>query len=213
MVLRGRGKGKRMYRRRRFIPIAFRRRRMAVRRLGVRLNVHHFKRTFIGSDTLTISNAGGVTKGLYFAFQSLPNYTELTSLFDQYRINKIVLKYVPNFTGTDLNPSTSVVTLPNLHSVIDYDDANAPANLNELVQYSTYRMTRGNRVHIRKWTPAVSMDIGGVQSSGVKFKQWIDLADTNVPHYGIKLYLDQGSANVGTFIPYWTVYFSCKATR
>lgn len=179
------------------------------------VGVHHFKRTWIASDTLPINSSGTYFKGYHFTFASTPAVTEFTTLFDQYRINKIAVKFVPNFTGSDLNPGTTYVALPNIHTVLDYDSSTDPTSIDELLQYDTYRLRKGGRPFTMVWTPAVEMDVGGVSGAGLKFKQWLDCATTSIKHYGIRLAVEAAGGTVTTakYIPYVTYYFSCKGVR
>jgi len=175
-------------------------------------NVHHFKRTFQGAD-LAISNAGANPGGLSFLFGSLPSVTDFTTLFDQYRINLIKVQFVPNFTGGDLNPAATFQTIPNLHTVIDHDDAATPGSLNVLLQYTSMKMTRGSQTHTRLIKPTTLANIGGVNNVGHRYKTWIDMTQTTIPHFGLKYWIDQSNGTSGTFRSYITYYFSCSGVR
>ena len=124
---------RRTYRRRRLT----RRPRRMMRRKPSRplakraMKVHHFRRTFKASNIS--STTTGVLGGYSFSLDQLPNYTEFTNLFDQYRINKIVVKFIPNHNSSDVSASTQVIS--NFNSVIDPTDATAPATGAELYEY------------------------------------------------------------------------------
>lgn len=179
---------------------------------GMNTGLHHFKRTFQGAD-INASASGNVLKALTFNFNQMPNPTEFTTLFDQYKINAIKWMAVPNFTGSDLNPSSTTQSIPNMWSVIDHDDAIDPANLNEMLQYPGVKMTRGQQIHSRYFKPSVLADIAGIVATNVKYQQWLNLANITIPHYGVKYYVDQTQANVGSWRTYITLYFSCKGVR
>lgn len=176
--------------------------------------VHHFKRTAKLSD-ISLNASGATTQGWYFRLADLPNYTEFTALFDLYRFNKIVVRFVPSFTGSDMNPATTSWAIPTFYSAIDHDDAVTPANLDVLMQYPSLRLTRGNRIHTRIFTPAVSTDIftGTTEGSSPKFKAWLNCADATVPHYGLKFYIDQPPSTYGKYQCFVTVYMSMKGVR
>lgn len=180
-------------------------------------NVHHYKRTFLASDTLPIG-PGLYYKGFYFKLSSLPNYTEFTSLYDEYRVNKILVKAIPNFSGSNLGPqgtSSVLQQIPNLHSVIDNDDSTDPTSLNELLQYGNHKMTRGNRIHSRLFTPAIQMASyeGSTQINVEKYKAWINCANPDVRFYGVKYALEGSNVTQGQFNVYVTMYISCKGVR
>lgn len=202
--------GSRVRRRRRFTRIPHRMPNQAH-------NVHHFKRVYKHSTSLVLSSAGASSGALNMTFNMLPNYTELTSLFDQYRINKLVYRFVPTFSDGSLTASSGTC-IPNLHIVKDYDDSTDPTNTTTLMQYPNYQMWPSHKQRSIKFTPAVLSDFmeGAGTATGPKFKQWINLANTAVEHRGIKYYLEQAPGiQASTFYIniFVYVYFSCKGVR
>lgn len=197
-------------RRRRFARLTRRGNRFRLRRAPSN-NIHHFKRTY--HDTgIIVSNSGAAVGARNFTFDKLPGYTEFTSLYDEYRINKVVYKFIPNYTGVDMNPLSTALSMCNFHSILDFDDSTAPAGFTEILQYPSYKMTRGNRMHTRAFTPAISFEVGGNIGYSIKYKQWINCSNITVPHRGIKYVVDQSTAT-GTFNVITTVYFSMKGVR
>lgn len=177
-----------------------------------RLNVHHFKRTFQSTSINNLS--AGASAGVYCPqLTNLPNATEFTTLFDEYRINKVVVKFIPNFTGSDMNPNATFNSMPNIYSIIDYDDQSTPANLDELLQYPSMKLTRGNSIHTRVFTPKVSLDVNGTGGVAAKAKQWLDCAVSTVPHNGMKYWLDAAGVSTGSYRVFVTMYFSCRGVR
>lgn len=185
---------------------------------GLNIGIHHFKRTQVMASIQTSIVAGTNThQAMSFKFSDLPNYTEFTTLFDQYRMNKFVLKLVPSFTGSEPTSAGAYYQMPNVWSVIDYDDAiDAGNNLISLFQYPNCKMTRGQKVHTRTWTPSILLDAytGGTVGGAVNFKKWLNMGDVNIPHYGIKLWIDQtGTTSPVEYRVFFTAYFSCKGVR
>lgn len=230
------------------------RRRLRVPR-GVRAGKSHMFKRVSEAPPLVLGWNGPTTWAYAFQLADLPNVSEFVNLFDQYRVNKLKVMIVPNFTGLDAgflpfgNDGRQALTpfpndplnwkqvvwpngLPNIHSVIDYDSA-AVNDLSQLMQHRTYRMTRGNRIHTRYWTPAVSLGTNCSTSqnsvtepTAQKFKQWLGTDATCVPHYGIKLLIDSGPYIQGLSPPgpgsnvqevkcrvYVTAYIECKGVR
>lgn len=179
------------------------------------LKVHHFKRTFQATDIAGL--AGADVLGAYtFRLDQLPNYTEFTNLFDAYRMNKIVIKFVPTANSSSVGSSLTD-PLTQFHTVLDFDDATAPASLNAMYEYGNWRMSRGSVIHTRVFTPAVSLallDGAGTTTGAQKYKQWISTTQPDVLHYGLK-YCAAGQINNNDIIwrPYISVYFSCKSTK
>jgi len=212
------------YKRKRTSTAARRRTRRKYARVPRRMsrlsnNVHHFKRTCELAPAIVANSVAAVFGSIQFTLGMLPNVSEFTALYDQYRINKIKVVLVPALTGLDGNPQSTSYYMPNFHSILDYDDSNAPTALSQLMEHPNYRRTRGQRDHKRYFTPAVAAEIyqSGVSTSySQKFKQWLDLASTSVPHYGLKYCVDVGNPAGGTqwaWRQYVTFYFSCKGVR
>lgn len=203
---------RRTYRRRR---LTRRPRRMMRRRpmrsltMKRRINTHHFKRTFLLAQ-FTASATGPNFYGYNFTLSALPNYIEFTNLFDQYRINKVVVKFVPSANSDNIGASQII---PNLHSAIDNNDSTAPTALTQLYEYGSYKRTRGTQTHTRVFTPSCLADIS-VSSSSPKWKQWIGTQFPAVEHYGLKVGCDQVvTTNDIYWLPYATVYFSCRSVK
>lgn len=195
------------------------RRRRVIRRFPRRspaqkMRIHHFKRTVIlaGINTGTATTFGARA----FDLNMLPDNTEFQNLYDMFRINKVVWKLVPNVNSAEAGAAQR---LPQIHSVLDYNDSTAPTSLDELVQYNNYRMTMGSRIHARKLTPAFLDNVyqtGAIQQPGnPNWKKWLSTANSlSVPHHGVKYAIGAtASANAITYTPYVTVYFSCKGTK
>lgn len=209
---------RRNYRKR---PTLRRRRRYTRRRIMRRpltkraLKVHHFKRTF-ALDYITSAAGADVLGAFNFYLAQLPNYTEFTNLYDQYRINKILIKFVPNVNSADVAASA---TIAQFNTVLDFNDSTPLASLNNCFEYGNWRMTRGTQVHTRIFTPS-SLDAvantGGTTPSFVNptWKQWIATSSANIPHFGLK-YCAEPTASAGDidWRPYVTMYFSCKSVK
>lgn len=207
MAYRKRTSTRRRPRRTRRMPI---RRRLSTRAL----RVHHFKRTFT-LPYFTSSNTGNTYGGLSFNLNQLPNVTEFTNLYDMYRINKIVVKFVPNRSSSDV--AATGEQIPNLNTVIDYTDATAPTSLSQLYEYQNWKMSRGINVHTRVITPA-SLDLvnatAGSNAGNPQWKQWISTSAPTIEHYGLKYGLETSASNNAIAVtPYISFYFSCKAVK
>lgn len=204
------------YRRRRLTrrPRRMMRRRMYRRKPRLSsLKVHHFKRT-ITFDPI-ISQTTNSFGAYAFQFNQLPNFSEFTSLYDSYRINKIVIRYVPNINSAN----SGSTPMSQFHTVLDYNDATPLTLLNTAFEYQNWKMTRGATVHARTWTPSILDGVGnsgGVSPSFVKpaYKQWIATSSTDIPHFGLK-WVCEATTNVSDidYRPYVSVYFSCKSTK
>lgn len=194
------------------------RRRINRRRTLARKNPTH---SFVRRQYLTTLQAdwGTNTYGAFtFKLSDLPNYSEFTELFDRYRINKVSVMFIPQWTGVDANPMTTMLNNnPEIWTMIDYNDATTPVSLDEFYEDNHSKITRGGTIHKRYFSPAIRSiayhdddDNFGYVS---KWRQFIDTANPEVPHYALKYCLaPTASANTEPmFVKVFTkFYFQCK---
>jgi hypothetical protein len=186
--------------------------RRAVRRPGV----YSYKRSVYVQAFATASNAGNA---IAFAplLSSLPGVTDFTTLYDQYMIKKVVFKLIPR--GSEVPFATTTNLGFNIHSALDYDDSNVPTGPNDLLQYQSYKMTPAHRILTRVWTPRTNAGVinnsGTLVAAQPKAYQWLDIAQTNIPHFGLKMYIDatNTSSQVMPFDAVITYYVSFKGVR
>lgn len=206
---------RRRFRRKRVIPKrrTFRhRRRVVPRRRFNKSNLCHFKRTYVKVANIAVTGTA-VVHALSFSLSDIPNSSEFTSLFQAYRLNKIVVRIQPKF---NVGNSTGTIAAPQIVTAIDYNDDNAGFTRAQLLEYSTHRLHFGFRPMIRKFTPAIEGALLGATNavvSGVqKFKQWVDTSAHDVKQFGFKVIFDPLAANTVTYNYdiYATTYFSCK---
>lgn len=173
------------------------------RKLG--LNVHHFKYCTLVKNYLQVEmNGVDVPFSRSFIFSDITNYGELAALFDMYRINGVSYKLIPrqntlayqtapgagsppapntDFGGTNLFGSSNY-GWPETCTVLDYDDDSTPTNLTDIMQYSSFKLTRGNKIHTRYLKPRLLVD---PSNTGLSLRhKWVDCEKTTLKHYGIK---------------------------
>lgn len=223
------------------MPIRYRRRprkvmrrkprKVAVRRNRLQRQVHMFKRIVnLGQYTASITSGSvptisPVSKAFSFQLSDLPNVSEYTSLFDQYKITGIKLRIVPRTAMTTqgvVTGTTAPVGYGQVVTAIDYDDAANPIAKDTLLEYGSAKYTSSNKIHSRYFKPkvlnAVWVNIASTGYSPVK-APWIDQANNNLPHYGLKMWIDApensggGSNSSISYDVYATYYFMCKNTR
>lgn len=180
-----------------------RRRKMAPRRaMGLRRPrqpVQYFKRSVYLSGNILSSITSDVFQGLSFTLSQVPNNSEFTSLYDQYRINGIKWTLIPRGNTAELTGAPPTVfqgQSTGIFSAIDYDDATAPTSINQLCEYQNMKMTRATQMHSRYIKPRVNLQ--GITNAGtgavgstMNTRGWLDVSQINVPHFGLKLALQQ----------------------
>lgn len=173
------------------------------------------KRSLFGG-TLSASAVAFVGQGYQFQLDQLPGYTEFTTLFDQYRIPLIEFQLISlQSTGSQVGGG---FTPCKLLSVVDYDDANAPATENDLLQYENVKVVGCITSHTIKFKPRIATALYGgavFTAFGNGAAQWIDVASPSVPHYGIKLGITSagGAGNISNWSIYVKMTIELKSAR
>lgn len=220
---------RRNYRAKRSIKRSFRRQLAArhMSRTGIMIQKHAFKRMFkLGTYTASVSAAGvpsPISQGFSFAFNQLPGTTDFTTLFDQYKINGIKFSLAPTTTEAILSGvsgSSGALGFRRVHTVLDFDDASAPTGENQMLEYQSRKTTNPMQTHSRYWKPTILTEQYRSAVSTAYAPQrnkYLDLTYTDVPHYGLKLYVDapiyNGVAAAITYEVFVTYYFTCKNVR
>lgn len=140
-----------------------------------------------------VGNGTSYGVGAVFKLSDLPNYTEISNLFDQFSIRRIQYRWLVNI---DPMAVTGTKTYPRIHWVHDFDSSGTPSGADELNQYSKKRevyMT-DNRP-ITPWytlKPSVLAETYQTVSSSYspKWRQWITSTESGTPHYGIRSYVE-----------------------
>lgn len=181
------------------------------------------KNSLIGSSELSFSYG--------FQMADLPNFAEFGNLYDQYRLNYVVLtiKLVSNpFGAYPLNGTSTSSTInganwfPTLWMVRDHDD-NTTISLDAIKQYSTvkHRVLMPNReikLTVKPSTVATLYQGTTVVPGTVQYKKWTDVGYPNITHYGAKFVVDfEGQTT--TAANQWAIkvdakyYFQMKVSR
>jgi hypothetical protein len=150
-----------------------------------RAQISTFRRTY--SIATVSANTGDTVNAFYVTLGNMPNPTDFTALFDQYRILEVAFTFTPYATSsTSASVST---TFPGIiGSWIDYDDANLPANIQEGQQYDSFQRNTATLPFTRIVKPrsASAAYSGAFTSYQNVYGQWIDAASPNVQFYGLK---------------------------
>lgn len=168
-----------------------------------------------------VSSSSATLGNIAFSLQDIDNYVDFTALFDQYRIDKVVLQ----LRSRNRSPFLASAALANqddplLYLVIDRDDGIAPGSLAVLREYDNVQQCHGEEdaqvVLEPSVTPAIYASGAftgyGVQRTGI----WLDCASTAIAHYGVKFGVSGLNAAV-TWSWYWDIscwyYLSFRNVR
>lgn len=181
-------------------------------RTPMRPNTYSFKRQIFYENLIVVNSGAASGYAFQQAFSQLPNYTDFTNLYDQYLIKKIVVKMIPKISQHNLTSTTTGnADLPQVHSVVDYDDNTTPTSVQQLCEYQSYKMTRGNQIHTRVFVPKIELNADS-SVSAPKAYQWLDCDAPTLNHRGIKWWFSApSSANTSVYYDMLVkVYFSCR---
>lgn len=155
--------------------------------------IHSFKRTFCAYVSAIGQNVAGLDLFPTWAFKlnDLPNYQEFTNLFDEYRIDRVDLKFVFGANAMQLQtvPANTVAGLVPIVTAIDYDDANPCTAMSQLFEYESAKIHRMGDIFTVSLRPKISTAAygGGVFTSYTNQRGiWIDNASPSVAHFGVK---------------------------
>lgn len=191
------------------------RRRIRAIGMGPRQPVQYFKRTRFYPASLSVAAAATNFQGVAFTLGDLPDVTDFTALYDQYKILGVKVQWLPRGNSSELATAGNI---SRFFSVIDRDDDATPSSIDQLCQYESLKVTNSTSLHKRYFKPSVRREIAtglGTTASEVAMSPWIDVTNTNVKHYGCKIAV-QGPNAVGTQIFYdamVTMYLAFRNVR
>lgn len=151
-----------------------------------------------------------------FQLADVPNASNFTQLFDQYRITAVKIEFILPFIPATYKDTTVVAqAAPTLFTASDIDDATAPASLNEILEKETVKChgtlcPYGINKAVRWVKPAVAAALykGTFTGYGSKQGQWIDANSSDVAHYGLKYWLEGiGGYSAGVNLYVYTTYY------
>ena len=186
-----------------------------------------YNQWYLSTGTGAATTTTNYTFATFFALSMLPDYTDFTNLYDQYKIcfAKLRIRAWATSAATESGISSAYSNVAALvSSIIDYDDATAPAATgppDDMRQYPSYKthnllgrpVTRVVRPHL-----AGAVYNGAFTGYSNRKAAWIDCNSPHVQHYGLKYFITvQAPLSTATsyifFQPEVTLYFKCKNPR
>lgn len=132
------------------------------------------------------SGTYAVPFSLQFQLSSVLNKAEFTSLYDQYRIAGVTVRFIPlSNTAT----AGGAALLPTIAMVRDYDDALLPASVAAMAELQGYRELRLAGPKTIKLAPKpTGLVYSGVLNgySSPRRAPWLDCGTDGIPHYALK---------------------------
>jgi hypothetical protein len=142
--------------------------------------------------TTLASQAGTINRyGVSFTLNDVPNTSEFTSMFDQWRIYEVEVHLIPrnNVTTTGTTPSDTATYVV---SWLDFDNiAFISAGITDGLQSRTLELHSSHNPIVRRFSPKINLrstDISGTEASGVSlYEGWCDSGAAGIAHYGFKI--------------------------
>lgn len=200
------------------------------RKTGFRLNTHRFTR-YAATQTITVARATAGQGGCYkFQFNELVNSSEFSNLFDRYMITGVLVKFqLINNPNSDIYPNVTPAAnatssfYPKIWLHTDYDDDSTPTkdDLKQVVGVKEFVLRPNTEVKYFVKPAILAQTYRTAVTTGYapKWKTWIDMANLDVPHYGLKYFVDCPDTLVNTSTSEMKVrvelkyYFTCKDVR
>jgi len=164
-----------------------------------------FKRTFQGS--LAGTGAAAFSQ-LSFNINQLPNPTDLTNLFSEYRISFAKVKVT---LRNQIEPTNAI---PRIFIVRDYVNSTVPVNLDELREYSDLKTRKLSYTRPQVFTirPATSVLQGDGVTKVPVWRQWIPSTSPSCNYLGFRIGFDP--IPVGQTIDFeFMLYVHCRKPK
>lgn len=150
--------------------------------------------------------------------------TEFTTLFDQYRIDKVEMQCFYSATVTD-GVAGSNIPMPCMYIVNDYTDTNVAAGTTNLAEYSQARVVQFSQsapmIRHTLYKPSAKIDMritGGTQPAGEARSPWLSTSFPDVNHFAIKCqaigipFFDPNSVT-GSMLFQFKIFYTCKNAK
>jgi hypothetical protein len=185
--------------------------------------MHSFKRWTSVANTVDLA-INSVTGDTFYArefdLNQISNAAELGSLYDRFRINRVVvhMSYTPAapMGGQDYTPAY----YPLIMYKRDYDDATTPTVATEFYDSSQAQQFRFSATHLEHQIairPAAANTLwraGAASGYSSVWRPWVDMAQRDVPHYGLKLFVKSlPGVNLGAITIRVSYEFDCINVR
>lgn len=117
--------------------------------------------------------------GRSFALNQVAGYTELTALFDQYKISAVELTFIPRYS--QITPFTTAPDNIKCFIATDYNDNAAPTSIDQVREYEDYKFYSS----CEKFTHYIDKP-KILDNSSTSRTAWISTASASTSHYGFK---------------------------
>lgn len=172
-------------------------RRSAIMRSRNYNKIYNFHQTV--PYTPTIQAAGGVANQITWTLSLLTQAATFTALYAEYRIRKVVMKWIPTQTQVSTAYTAPLAGLPTttpgvFGTIISKSFAPTFVALNNFTQCQTWKWqaAASKKPHVRVCYPSIDTYVYAAAGSpvAIQTRQWIETASQAVPHYGMWQWCD-----------------------
>lgn len=159
--------------------------------------------TYGGNWNQSTVSTSGFWRYLTYSLQDMNNYTELTALFDEYKITGLKVDFIPrydNFAGSNttdvVQPNVTNQTGNWVTTYIDPATSITPSGTFTSSTFNTFiencngraKMRQGLRKFSLFFRPKIANDIGGTSTSR-QAPTWISTSSPSVAHSGAHVFM------------------------
>lgn len=125
-----------------------------------------------------------------FTLDTVPNYSEFTALYDEYKLLKATV-----FIWLQFPPSSGAFTTtaysPVLFIARDRNTSTAPASTTEVTEYAGHKFRKLSDMKILRFSavPNVMVNANGYTVK-TEFSPWLNTSDATIYHYGFRYAID-----------------------
>lgn len=139
-----------------------------------------------------IASASQMRGAFRFCLSQASNISEITNLFDNYRITKVKLMFA--MSVSEATSANSQLPMPIINYCYDPDDNTVPASRSSVLENGFCKTRRMERTFSVVVTPRAQQSVvGGTGGAGglLPVGNWLDSNSTAIYHYGLKFWIDQ----------------------
>lgn len=157
------------------------------------------------------------TRQYVFRLSDLPNYTEITNLYDQYKIEKVKLHFLPRFSTTDVDAGGNY-TNTLLWNCTSDDGTVRLFSESDALQAMSAKMRVSNDPFTLWVKPKFQLEAATALafSSAAPRTGWLDCDNFGVTHHGHEIAgynMGAGAGQVTEFKCYATYYIALKDAK
>lgn len=170
------------------------------------------------ADTAATVQFGGAMR---FMLKSVIESSDLTQLFDRYKIKGVKLKFLYQSNLANSDSTTGTNALPIMSYSFDGDDDTNPTSYTDLArkQYTKQKILNGNYFFSIYLKPRVTKEVYRTAlTTGYTSEKacWLDCNNDDIAHFGLKLWINNwnpGSTKFNQLSIQPTYYLALKDTQ